>query len=157
MTAQLTPGDHAPDLDLTDSHGDRVTLDDLRGRRTVVYFYPKAFTPGCTTEACDFRDNESALADRGYRVLGISADTPDTLADFAQTYALPFPLLSDPGSRTARAWGAWGEREIAGERSEGPLRTTIVLDEDGVVLSADYRVDASGHVADLLGALRQRA
>ena len=157
MTAQLTPGDHAPDLDLTDSRGDRVTLDDLRGRRTVVYFYPKAFTPGCTTEACDFRDNESALADRGYRVLGISADAPDTLADFAQTYALPFPLLSDPGSRTARAWGAWGEREIAGERCEGPLRTTIVLDEDGVVLSADYRVDASGHVADLLGALRQRA
>lgn len=157
MTAQLTPGDHAPDLDLTDSHGDRITLDDLRGRRTVVYFYPKAFTPGCTTEACDFRDSESALADHGYRVLGISADAPDTLADFAQTYALPFPLLSDPGSRTARAWGAWGEREIAGERGEGPLRTTIVLDEDGVVLSADYRVDASGHVADLLDALRQHS
>lgn len=157
MTAQLTPGDQAPDLDLTASDGSRVTLDDLRGRRAVVYFYPKAFTPGCTTEACDFRDSESALADRGYRVIGISADAPDALADFAQTYALPFPLLSDPGSRTARAWGAWGEREIAGERSEGPLRTTIVLDEDGVVLSADYRVDASGHVADLLGALRQRA
>src|SRR5699024_7891343 len=156
-THQQTTGDHAPARDLTASAGSRVTLADLRGRRAVVYFYPKAFTHGCTTEACDFRDSESALADRGYRIIGISADAPETLADFAQTYALPFPLLSDPESRTARAWGAWGEREIAGERSEGPLRTTIILDEDGVVLSADYRVDASGHVADLLGALRQRA
>ncbi|ACU84682.1 Thiol peroxidase, Bcp-type [Brachybacterium faecium] len=156
MPQQLSPGDRAPDLDLADTRGDRVTLADLHGRRTVVYFYPKAFTPGCTTEACDFRDHESALDERGYRILGISADTPDTLADFATTYELPFTLLSDPDSRTARAWGAWGEREIAGERSEGPLRSTIVLDEDGVVLAADYAVGAAGHVATLIDTLGSR-
>ena len=93
----------------------------------------------------------------GAAVLGVSADDVKSHGKFHGKYGLNFPLLSDPGSRTARAWGAWGEREIAGERSEGPLRTTIVLDEDGVVLSADYRVDASGHVADLLDALRQHS
>ncbi|MDN5820293.1 MAG: peroxiredoxin [Brachybacterium sp.] len=153
MTDRLSPGDSAPDFTLTDARGEKVSLGDLRGRRSVVYFYPKAFTPGCTTEACDFRDNEARFAERGYRIIGISADSPETLRDFAREHDLSFPLLSDPGSETAQAWGAWGERTINGETSIGPVRTTIVLEEDGTVLSADYGVAVPDHVVNLIGAL----
>lgn len=150
MSAQLAPGDRAPDFTLDDAHGNRVSLDDLRGRRTIVYFYPKAFTPGCTTEACDFRDHQDVLAAQGHRVVGISADSPQVLAAFASEHDLDFTLLSDPGSETARAWGAWGQREIDGVLRDGPLRTTVLLAEDGTVLSADYGVEAGGHVASLV-------
>lgn len=153
MTDRLSPGNSAPDFTLTDAHGEEVSLGDLRGQRSVVYFYPKAFTPGCTTEACDFRDNEARFAERGYRILGISADSPETLRDFAREHDLAFPLLSDPGSRTAQAWGAWGERTINGETSIGPVRSTIVLEEDGTVLSADYGVAVPDHVVNLIGTL----
>ncbi|ATG52739.1 peroxiredoxin [Brachybacterium vulturis] len=153
MTHRLSPGDSAPDFTLTDARGEQVSLADLRGQRSVVYFYPKAFTPGCTTEACDFRDNETRFAERGYRILGISADSPETLQDFAREHDLAFPLLSDPGSRAAQAWGAWGERTINGETSVGPVRTTIILEDDGTVLSADYGVAVPDHVVNLIGAL----
>lgn len=153
MTRRLSPGDRAPDFTLDDAHGSRISLEDLLERRTVVYFYPKAFTPGCTTEACDFRDHQGPLADLGYRIVGISADAPETLDAFATEHDLDFTLLSDPGSATAKAWGAWGGREINGERSEGPLRTTFLLKEDGTVVRAEYAVSAPSHVANLLGAL----
>lgn len=153
MTRRLSPGDRAPGFTLTDAHGNQTSLEDLLGRRTVLYFYPKAFTPGCTTEACDFRDHQDPLSELGYRIVGISADAPETLDAFAKEHGLDFTLLSDPGSATAKAWGAWGEREINGERSDGPLRTTLLLEEDGTVLRAEYAVSAPGHVANLLGAL----
>ena len=154
MSNQLDAGQQAPDFALRDGGGNQVTLADLRGSRAVVYFYPKAFTPGCTTEACDFRDNHEALAAQGYRVVGISGDDPQTLRSFAQEHDLPFTLLSDPGSETAKAWGAWGEREIKGETSEGPLRSTFLLNEEGVVEGAEYKVGVPGHVANLLKTAR---
>lgn len=151
MTAHLETGAPAPTVRLTDQDGTERALEDLRGPSgTVVYFYPKAFTPGCTTEACDFRDSHETFAARGYRVVGISGDDPATLRDFAAEHELPFTLLSDPGSATAQAWGAWGEREIQGTRSVGPLRSTFVLDADGVVESVDHRVEVPSHVTSLL-------
>lgn len=155
MTTRLTPGDKAPAFTLTGADGAQASLEDLRGTRSVIYFYPKAFTPGCTTEACDFRDNEASFAERGYRVIGISTDSPETLEGFAREHALPFMLLSDPEGRTARAWGAWGRRNADDPASEGPVRTTVVLDSDGMVLSADYGVAAAGHVTSLLGTLQR--
>ena len=122
MTQQIRPGRQAPDFTLTDHEGRQVRLYDLRGRRVIVYFYPKAFTPGCTSEACDFRDSLASLESLGYTVLGVSGDDPVTLGRFATEYHLPYRLLSDPDSATARAWGAWGEKVIDGETRIGPLR-----------------------------------
>ena len=149
MTQQIRPGRQAPDFTLTDHEGRQVRLSDLRGRRVIVYFYPKAFTPGCTSEACDFRDSLASFERLGYTVLGVSADDPGTLNRFVADYHLPYRLLSDPDSTTARAWGAWGEKVIDGETRTGPLRSTFVLDEDGTVVSAEYDVQAEGHVAGL--------
>lgn len=154
MSNRLDVGQQAPDFTLRDSGGNQVTLADLRGGRAVVYFYPKAFTPGCTTEACDFRDSHEALVAEGYRVIGISGDDPQTLRSFAQEHELPFTLLSDPGSEVAKSWGAWGEREIDGEVSVGPLRSTFLLSEDGVIESAEHKVGVPGHVENLLGVAR---
>lgn len=145
----LQPGDPAPNLELTDQDGNAVSLNQLAGQDVVVYFYPKAFTPGCTNEACDFRDNLAALRAGGVTVLGISADPVDRLAEFQREYDLNFTLLSDPESATARAWGAWGLRTINGEQSEGPLRSTVVVGADQRVRSAEYGVTVDGHVASL--------
>ncbi|MCD1146304.1 thioredoxin-dependent thiol peroxidase [Kocuria sp. LUK] len=149
MTQQLRAGDPAPALTLTDHEGREVDLAGLHGRRVIVYFYPKAFTPGCTSEACDFRDNLASLESLGYTVLGVSADDEQTLARFAEEHALPYRLLSDPESATARAWGAWGEKSVGGETRVGPLRSTFVVDEQGRIASAEYDVQAQGHVARL--------
>lgn len=151
MSEHIVTGQRAPEVRLQDQDGQERSLAELLGPRgLVVYFYPKAFTPGCTTEACDFRDHHETFAARGYGVVGISADEPATLRDFAAEHELPFTLLSDPGAATAKAWGAWGEREIQGVRSEGPLRSTVVLDADGVVESAEHRVEVPSHVTSLL-------
>ena len=149
MAPQIQTGRQAPDFTLTDHQGRQVQLSGLRGRKVIVYFYPKAFTPGCTSEACDFRDSLASLEGLGYTVLGISGDDPETLGRFAEEYGIPYRLLSDPDSATARAWGAWGEKVIDGETRIGPLRSTFVLDEDGTVVSAEYDVQAEGHVAGL--------
>lgn len=145
----LQTGDPAPALELRDQDGSVVSLGDLAGQDVVVYFYPKAFTPGCTNEACDFRDNLAALRAAGVTVLGVSADPVDQLAEFRREYDLNFTLLSDPESATARAWGAWGLRTINGEESEGPLRSTVVVGPDQRVRSAEYGVTVDGHVARL--------
>lgn len=160
MTESIVPGREAPEVQLQDQEGRDVSLADLRGPRgLVVYFFPRAFTPGCTTEACDFRDHHASFEERGYRVVGISGDDPQTLRDFAAEHDLPFTLLADPGAATAKEWGAWGEREINGTRSEGPLRSTVVLDADGVIESVEHQVAVPAHVSSLLdlvsgGALR---
>lgn len=145
----LTPGQPAPALSLPNQDGATVDLADLRGGTVVAYFYPKAFTPGCTTQACDFRDNLASLRAAGITVLGISADPVDTLKGFATENDLNYDLLSDADSRTAKEWGAWGERTINGETSEGPLRSTVTIDTAGLVQTADYGVDVKGHVAAL--------
>lgn len=152
MTQQLTTGATAPELTLTDHHSHPVRLSELRGQKVIVYFYPKAFTPGCTTEACDFRDNIASLQGLGYTVLGVSGDDLESLQHFAREHRLPYRLLSDPDGRAAQAWGAWGEKIVNGATLVGPLRSTVVVNEEGIVESAEYNVQADGHVA----ALRER-
>lgn len=149
MTPQIQTGRQAPDFTLTDHEGRQVRLSDLRDRRVIVYFYPKAFTPGCTSEACDFRDNLASLESLGVTVLGVSGDDQETLRRFAEEHHLPYRLLSDPDSSTARAWDAWGEKTVSGQTVVGPLRSTFVIEQDGTVSSAEYNVQAEGHVADL--------
>lgn len=149
MAAKLSPGDAAPAFSLSDAEGRHISLADFSGRGVVVYFYPKAATPGCTTEACDFRDNLSALQRDGYDVVGVSPDQPEALARFAEDEQLTFPLLSDPDSAVAKAYGAWGEKEFNGHSSVGLIRSTVVVGADGAVRSAEYNVSAQGHVARL--------
>ncbi len=151
--AQLTVGDKAPDFTLTAADGSTVSLSDYRGRRVVVYFYPAAMTPGCTTQACDFRDSLDALAAAGVAVVGISPDQPDKLAAFVERDALTFPLLSDPDRSVLTAWGAFGEKKLYGKTVTGVIRSTVVVDADGLVELARYNVKATGHVASLRKAL----
>lgn len=151
--SRLTAGDPAPDFTLVDQDGAEVSLHDFAGRNVVVYFYPAAMTPGCTTEACDFRDNLNSLASAGYSVIGVSADPLEAISAFADDNALNFPLLSDPGAETAKAYGAWGEKEIGGTTHLGVLRSTVVIDPKGNVSRAEYNVDANGHVAALRASL----
>ncbi|MBK8077346.1 MAG: thioredoxin-dependent thiol peroxidase [Kineosporiaceae bacterium] len=150
---QLTAGSPAPDFTLTAADGSHVTLSDLRGRHVIVYFYPAAMTPGCTKQACDFRDSLASLAASGYAVLGISPDQPAKLARFVERDQLTFPLLSDPDKEVMQAWGAWGEKTLYGKKVTGVIRSTIVIDPDGVVQLAKYNVKATGHVASLRKAL----
>lgn len=150
---RLEIGSPAPDFTLTTADGATATLSDLRGRRVIVYFYPAAMTPGCTTQACDFRDSLDALVAHGTAVLGISPDPPATLAQFVERDAITFPLLSDPDHSVLEAWGAWGEKSLYGKTVVGVIRSTVVVDPDGVVELARYNVKATGHVASLRTAL----
>jgi peroxiredoxin Q/BCP len=150
---QLEPGRPAPDFTLPAADGSTVSLSDLRGRRVIVYFYPAAMTPGCTTQACDFRDSLDALAAAGFAVLGISPDKPAKLAKFVERDGLTFPLLSDPDHAVLEAWGAWGEKKLYGKTVVGVIRSTVVVDPEGVVEIARYNVKATGHVASLRKAL----
>ena len=142
-------GDTAPDFTLTSDTGEEVSLSALRGRKVIVYFYPNAMTPGCTTQACDFSDSLSSLQAAGYDVLGISPNTPDKLAKFRQRDGLTITLLSDPDKSVMQAYGAYGEKKLYGKLIEGVIRSTFVVDEDGKVALAQYNVKATGHVAKL--------
>jgi thioredoxin-dependent peroxiredoxin len=147
--ARLAAGDAAPDFTLPDTDGTEVALSSLRGRRVIVYFYPAAMTPGCTKEACDFRDSLASLAASGFAVLGISPDTPAKLAKFRDREGLNFPLLSDPQHAVLTAYGAWGEKMLYGKKSVGVIRSTFVIGPDGTIEKAQYGVKATGHVARL--------
>ena len=147
--ARLNPGDAAPDFSLPTDSGDRLTLKDLRGRKVVLYAYPAAMTPGCTTQACDFRDSLGSLQAAGYEVVGISPDTPAKLAKFRDRDAITFPLVSDEDKSVLTAYGAWGEKKLYGKTVTGVLRSTFVIDEDGTIERAMYNVKATGHVAKL--------
>ena len=149
MTTRLTPGDTAPDFTLPDADGKPVALADYRGRRVVVYFYPAAGTPGCTKQACDFRDNLTELNGAGLDVLGISPDKPAKLAKFRDKEGLTFPLLADPEKDVLNAWGVFGEKQMYGKTVTGVIRSTFVIDPDGKVEVAQYNVRATGHVAKL--------
>lgn len=154
MTERLVPGTVAPDFQLLDSAGRTVGLQDFRGRNTVVYFYPAAATPGCTKQACDFRDSLAALQRAGYEVVGISPDPVQKLAAFAAAERLSFPLLSDPDHAVAEAYAAWGEKKNYGRTYDGLIRSTVVVDPEGKVALAQYNVRATGHVAKLLRDLK---
>jgi peroxiredoxin Q/BCP len=150
MTEQkLAPGDEAPDFTLPDADGNPVSLSSLRGRRVIVYFYPAAMTPGCTRQACDFRDSLAGLSGAGVAVLGISPDEPAKLAKFRDKEGLTFPLLSDPGHAVHRQYGAYGEKTMYGKKTTGVIRSTFVIGPDGNVEHAYYGVRAAGHVARL--------
>ena len=149
MTVKLQPGTPAPDFTLPDAEGKPVALADYRGKNVIVYFYPQAATPGCTTEACDFRDSLASLQGSGYEVLGISPDGAEALARFSGDFSLTFPLLADEDHAVALAYGAWGEKLVRGEITEGLVRSTVVVDPEGNVRLAQYQVKAQGHVAAL--------
>ncbi len=151
MTDQrLAEGDEAPGFTLPDSTGKNVSLSDFRGQAVVVYFYPAAGTPGCTKQACDFRDNLAELNDAGYQVLGISPDKPEKLAKFVEAEKLTFPLLSDVDKEVLSAWGAFGEKKNYGRVYQGVIRSTFIVDAEGKIAKAAYNVRATGHVAKLI-------
>ena len=146
---RLSTGDPAPDFTLPSDDGSPVSLSGLRGRKVIVYFYPAAMTPGCTTQACDFTDSLSSLKGAGYEVLGISPDAPAKLAKFRARDALTITLLSDADREVMKEYGAFGEKKLYGKTVEGVLRSTFVVDEEGRIQLAQYNVKATGHVAKL--------
>jgi peroxiredoxin Q/BCP len=149
MTERLSPGDVAPDFTLPDADGNDVSLADLRGKRVILYFYPAASTPGCTKQACDFRDSLDQLASEGFAVLGVSPDQPAKLAKFRDNQGLTFPLLSDPDKKVLTAYSAFGEKKLYGKVVVGVIRSTFVIDAKGKIELAQYAVKATGHVAKL--------
>jgi thioredoxin-dependent peroxiredoxin len=146
---RLAPGDPAPDFTLLDADEKEVSLSSFRGQRVIVYFYPAALTPGCTKQACDFRDSRASLNTAGITVLGISPDKPAKLAKFREKEGLTFPLLSDPDHAVLEAYGAWGEKKLYGKVTVGVIRSTFVVEADGTISTAQYGVKATGHVARL--------
>ena len=149
MTDRLSPGDTAPEFTLLDDAGKDVALRDFLGRKVIVYFYPAAMTPGCTTQACDFTDSLDSLKAEGYEVVGISPDKPEKLARFRDRDALTITLLSDPDKAVMKQYGAYGEKKLYGKTVVGVIRSTFVIDAEGRVEKASYNVKATGHVAKL--------
>lgn len=146
---RLEAGDLAPEFTLPDAQGNPVSLTDYLGKRVILYFYPAAMTPGCTKQACDFRDNLAELNDAGVDVIGISPDKPEKLAKFVARDELNFPLLSDPDKTVLTAYGAFGEKKLYGKVVQGVIRSTFLIDEQGRIAAAQYNVRATGHVAKL--------
>ena len=149
MSTRLEPGTKAPSFTLEDYTAQQYSLADYAGHKVILYFYPKASTPGCTKEACDFRDNLASLKALGYIVLGVSPDKPAALEKFTAKESLTFPLLSDADHAVALAYGAWGEKKNYGKVYEGLIRSTFVINEQGIIELAQYNVRATGHVAKL--------
>ncbi|MBB5870129.1 peroxiredoxin Q/BCP [Allocatelliglobosispora scoriae] len=146
---RLSPGDRAPEFTLSTADGGQLSLSDLKGKKVILYAYPAAMTPGCTTQACDFRDSLASLTAHGYAVVGISPDKPAKLAKFVEHDAITFPLVSDPDKSVLDAYGAFGEKQNYGKTIMGVIRSTFVIDENGVIVEARYNVKATGHVAKL--------
>ena len=147
--SRLSPGDVAPAFTLDDDHGRTVSLSDYSGQQVILYAYPAAMTPGCTTQACDFRDSLGSIQEAGYAVLGISPDPVEALAEFRERDHLTFPLLSDPDKAVLTAYGAYGEKKLYGKVVVGVIRSTFIIGADGRILEARYNVKATGHVAKL--------
>jgi peroxiredoxin Q/BCP len=151
--AMIAEGRKAPDFVLSSSEGGEVRLSDLRGKTVVLYFYPKDDTPGCTREACAFRDSRAALRKKGVVVLGVSGDSLASHEKFKAKYRLSFPLLSDPDKAVARKYGAWGEKVLYGRKTVGMIRSTFVIDGEGVVRKVFPRVKVDGHAEQVLAAV----
>ena len=149
----LEVGKKAPDFTLLDENREKVKLSHFKGKRVIVFFYPKAMTSGCTREACDFRDEVDAFKRRDAVVLGISKDAPEAQRRFKDKYQLPFPLLSDESTDVQKAWGVWGEKNMYGKKLEGTIRTTVVVGPDGKVERVYPKVKVDGHVAQVLESL----
>ncbi|GAA1110082.1 MULTISPECIES: thioredoxin-dependent thiol peroxidase [Kitasatospora] len=154
MSERLKAGDTAPAFTLPDADGNQVSLADHLGRKVIVYFYPAALTPGCTTQACDFTDNLEVFAGAGYDVIGVSPDKPEKLGKFREKENLQVTLVADEDRSVLEAYGAYGEKKLYGKTVVGVIRSTVVVDEEGKVEHALYNVKATGHVAKLLRDLR---
>lgn len=151
----LRPGDRAPAFTLADQAGTLRSLGDFRGSTLVLYFYPKDDTPGCTAEACGFRDAYAELRQAGATVVGVSPDSVESHARFASTYALPMTLLADPAKTVLKAYGAWGKKTLYGKEYEGVLRSTVVIDGEGIVRAAYPNVSPEEHAAEILEDVRK--
>lgn len=149
MNARLEAGQKAPQFTLPDQDGNDISLSDYLGKKVILYFYPAASTPGCTKQACDFRDSLASLASAGYVVLGISKDTLAKLKKFETNESLTFPLLSDPELTVHNAYATYGEKSMYGKTVMGVIRSTFVIEETGIIELALYNVKATGHVASL--------
>ena len=147
----LKIGDKMPDFTVLDQNGDTVSSKDLLGKKTIIYFYPKDNTSGCTAEACNLRDNHEALVARGYNVIGVSKDSAASHRKFADKYELPFTLLADTSTEMLQAFGAWGEKKMYGKTVMGTLRRTFIFDEEGVLTEIIEKVDTKNHAAQIIG------
>ncbi len=148
---QLKPGDKAPAFSAKDQDGKTVSLSDFSGSKLVIYFYPKDNTPGCTTQACNLRDNYDALLKNGYKVLGVSADGEKSHQKFIEKFKLPFPLLADTEKEMLKAYGVWGPKKFMGRSFDGIHRTTFVIDEQGVISEVITKVDTKDHTSQIMG------
>ncbi|MBR5211827.1 MAG: thioredoxin-dependent thiol peroxidase [Bacteroidales bacterium] len=146
----LKIGDRMPDFEVVDQDGNKVSSKDLIGKKTIIYFYPKDNTSGCTAEACNLRDNHEALIARGYNVVGVSKDSAKSHKNFKEKYNLPFTLLSDTSTQMLQAFGAWGEKKMYGKTVMGTIRKTFIFDEDGILTEIIEKVDTKNHAAQIL-------
>jgi peroxiredoxin Q/BCP len=151
--AELSEGMKAPDFSGTDQQGNTVSLAGLKGKKVILYFYPKDNTPGCTAEACNLRDNYKELTDKGFEVVGVSADSEKSHQNFIAKYDLPFNLISDKDKEVLKAYGAWGLKKMYGKQYEGIIRKTFIIGEDGTILKVFNKVDTKNHTEQILEAL----
>ncbi len=149
----LSAGDKAPEFSGKDQHGEEVSLSDFKGRKLILYFYPKDGTPGCTAEACNLRDNYQLLQEKGFAILGVSPDSERKHQNFIKKYDLPFPLLADTEQQVLKAYGVWGEKQMYGRTYEGVFRTTFVIDEEGVIQQVFNKVKTKDHARQILDAV----
>lgn len=146
----LKLGDKMPSFEVVDQDGNKITSSELKGKKTIIYFYPKDNTPGCTAEACNLRDNYEALVAQGYNVIGVSKDSAASHRKFADKFSLPFTLLSDPSTQMLQDFGAWGEKKMCGKVCVGTLRRTFIFDEDGILTKIIEKVDTKNHASQIL-------
>jgi peroxiredoxin Q/BCP len=146
----LKAGDKAPSINAVDQSGNKISLDDYRGSKVILYFYPKDDTPGCTAEACSLRDNNALLLENGFKIIGVSKDNAKSHLKFTEKYNLPFPLIPDTDKKVIQDYGAWGKKKFMGKEFDGIIRTTFVIGEDGTILRVFDKIDTKDHAAQIL-------